>query len=126
MSKSISLILRHGWQPQVTEKQFRNAQVVPVLYSRNCRFWTPTSRHGAEAKPGVGLSQGHASTTPLLPIGLALAYCDARVRKEGLDLQLMMAALGEAGSVVRPWERAEDTLGGGMLVTTELRALNLR
>ncbi|PYV00698.1 MAG: hypothetical protein DMG26_14940 [Acidobacteria bacterium] len=74
----------------------------------------------------LAASVSWALTAPLLPIGLALAYCDARVRKEGFDLQLMMAHMGDAGSVVRPWERAEDTLGGGMLMTTELRALSLR
>ena len=31
--KAISLILRHGWHPQVTENHVRNAQVVPILYS---------------------------------------------------------------------------------------------
>ena len=34
-----------------------------------------------------------ALTGPLLTISLALAYYDARVRKEGFDLQVMMAAL---------------------------------
>ena len=32
--KAISLILRHGWQRRVTEKHVRNAQVVPIMYSR--------------------------------------------------------------------------------------------
>jgi hypothetical protein len=34
-----------------------------------------------------------AVSSPLLTIGTVLAYYDARVRKEGFDLQLMMAAL---------------------------------
>jgi hypothetical protein len=33
--KAISSILLHGWQRYVTEKHVRNAQVVPILYSRN-------------------------------------------------------------------------------------------
>ena len=40
-----------------------------------------------------------ALSAPLLMIGLALAYYDVRVRKEGLDLQLMMASLGEREAV---------------------------
>jgi len=36
-----------------------------------------------------------AATTPLFMIGFALAYYDLRVRKEGFDLQLMMAHLDE-------------------------------
>src|SRR2546426_4206562 len=40
-----------------------------------------------------------ALSAPLLMIGLALAYYDVRVRKEGLDLQLMMASLGERDAV---------------------------
>ena len=48
---------------------------------------------------------------PLLTIALTLVYYDLRVRKEGFDLQLMVAALGDpgsappsptAGSAVRP------------------------
>jgi hypothetical protein len=42
---------------------------------------------------------GHAFTGALLMIGLALLYYDIRVRKEGFDLQLMMATL-EAQSPV--------------------------
>src|SRR5690349_13259212 len=41
MSKSISLILRHGWRPKSTQKHTRNAQVVPILYSRSCTRDTP-------------------------------------------------------------------------------------
>ena len=36
-----------------------------------------------------------AVTSPLLMIGLALLYYDARVRKEGLDIQLIMDALDQ-------------------------------
>jgi len=36
---------------------------------------------------------GTALTGPIMIVGLALLYYDARVREEGLDLQLMMAAL---------------------------------
>jgi len=37
----------------------------------------------------------YAVTSPLLMIGLALLYYDTRVRKEGLDLQLIMEALDQ-------------------------------
>ena len=37
----------------------------------------------------------NAVTSPLLMIGLALLYYDARVRKEGLDIQLIMDALDQ-------------------------------
>ena len=36
---------------------------------------------------------GTTLTTPFLIIGLALMYYDARVREEGLDLELSLAAL---------------------------------
>lgn len=39
---------------------------------------------------------GTTITGPLMIVGLALLYYDARIREEGLDLQLMMAALDEA------------------------------
>ena len=45
----------------------------------------------------VAGSLSRALSGPLLTIGIALAYYDLRVRKEGFDLQLMVAALGEAG-----------------------------
>lgn len=32
-------------------------------------------------------------TAPIMIIGLALLYYDARIRDEGLDLQLMMSAI---------------------------------
>lgn len=38
---------------------------------------------------------GTAFTAPIMIIGLALLYYDARIRDEGLDLQLMMAAIDE-------------------------------
>lgn len=38
---------------------------------------------------------GQAATAPLLMIGLALLYYDTRVRKEGLDLQLIMEAIDQ-------------------------------
>ena len=55
-----------------------------------------------------------ALSAPLLMIGLALAYYDVRVRKEGLDLQLMMASLGEheavaAAAVAEPEAKFEKT-----------------
>ena len=36
--------------------------------------------------------------TPLMTIGVSLAYYDYRIRREALDLQMMMAALGPAAS----------------------------
>ncbi len=39
---------------------------------------------------------GSAVTTPLMIIALALFYYDLRIRKEGLDLQIMMASLDHA------------------------------
>jgi len=45
---------------------------------------------------------GHALTGPLLVIGLAVAYYDMRVCKEGFDLQLMMSELDSAGTGATP------------------------
>jgi hypothetical protein len=39
---------------------------------------------------------GTTLTTPFLIIGLALIYYDARIREEGLDLELTLAALDRA------------------------------
>ncbi|HLW79796.1 MAG TPA: hypothetical protein VKU44_09390, partial [Terriglobia bacterium] len=44
----------------------------------------------------ISAGAGGALAGPFLMIGLALAYYDTRVRKEGFDLQLMVAALGPA------------------------------
>jgi hypothetical protein len=41
---------------------------------------------------------GSTFTGPIMIIGLALLYYDVRIRKEGLDLQLMMATLDESGT----------------------------
>lgn len=41
----------------------------------------------------IAAAIGHAVTGPLLMIGLVLLYYDIRIRKEGFDLQVMMAAL---------------------------------
>lgn len=40
---------------------------------------------------------GQMFTAPIMIVGLALLYYDARVREEGLDLQMMMAALDSDG-----------------------------
>lgn len=40
-------------------------------------------------------------TSPFLVIGLALVYYDARIREEGFDLEVMMAAIEEAPDPVR-------------------------
>lgn len=42
---------------------------------------------------------GTALTGPIMIIGLALLYYDARIREEGLDLQMMMAALDATRAV---------------------------
>lgn len=41
---------------------------------------------------------GHTLTAPVLVIGVAVLYYDFRVRKEALDLQVMMSALDTPGS----------------------------
>jgi len=46
---------------------------------------------------GVVGTIGAAFTTPFLIIGLALIYYDARIRDEGLDLELTLAALDTPG-----------------------------
>ena len=40
---------------------------------------------------------GHTLTAPVLVIGVAVLYYDLRVRKEALDLQVMMSALDTPG-----------------------------
>ena len=40
---------------------------------------------------------GHTLTAPVLVIGVAVLYYDFRVRKEALDLQVMMSALDTPG-----------------------------
>jgi hypothetical protein len=54
---------------------------------------------------------GGALSGPFLMIALALAYYDARVRKEGFDLQVMMAALDQTfqgSTAARPVPPAES------------------
>lgn len=69
-------------------------------------FWVALAlvavRHGGvpfwlAAPMDVSAGIGAALSAPLLLIALALAYYDMRVRKEGFDLQLMMASLGPGG-----------------------------
>ena len=50
----------------------------------------------------VSAGAGGALAGPFLMIALALAYYDTRVRKEGFDLQLMMAALEKASVTPAP------------------------
>ena len=69
---------------------------VVVEAARNHRA-TPWLAYTADLAAGVS----GALSGPLLMIGLALAYYDVRVRKEGLDLQLMMASLGERDPTTR-------------------------
>jgi hypothetical protein len=66
---------------------FLVATMVVAIHNKGAApFWLniPTAIAG-----GIG----QALTGPLLMIGLALLYYDTRVRKEGLDLQLIMEAL---------------------------------
>ncbi|HUU14300.1 MAG TPA: DUF4234 domain-containing protein [Terriglobia bacterium] len=55
---------------------------------------------------------GGALSGPLLMIPLALLYYDLRVRKEGFDLEVMMAALdhGSPAAVLEPQTPADSTL----------------
>ncbi len=50
----------------------------------------------------IAAGLGQALTTPLVMIGLALLYYDARVRKEGFDLQLIMDTMDQHGIPARP------------------------
>jgi MFS family permease len=50
----------------------------------------------------VSAGAGGALAGPFLMIALALAYYDTRVRKEGFDLQLMMAALDQTSPAATP------------------------
>lgn len=52
---------------------------------------------------------GYAVTSPLLTIGLALLYYDARVRKEGFDIQLMMDALDQRAPHATALSAAEES-----------------
>jgi hypothetical protein len=61
----------------------------------------------------------YAVTSPLLMIGLALLYYDTRVRKEGLDLQLIMEALDQrpAQPVEQQAESAVELEESSVLLT---------
>lgn len=66
---------------------------------------------------------GAAATAPLLMISFVIAYYDLRVRKEGFDLQLMMAQLDEAApqgtrtqAVDEARERLEDSTVFGTII----------
>ena len=50
---------------------------------------------------------GHTLVAPVALIGLTLVYFDQRVRKEALDLQLLLehARTGEAGPRAERWAR---------------------
>jgi hypothetical protein len=57
---------------------------------------------------------------PILATGLTLFYFDQRVRKEGYDIEWMMAAAGLAGSAAQPYDTAIPTvpvIEGGPLAT---------
>jgi hypothetical protein len=64
-------------------------------------FFAAALMSGPETSAGLWLNVvgaifgtiGTTLTTPFLIIGLALMYYDARVREEGLDLELSLAAL---------------------------------
>ncbi len=69
---------------------------------------------------------GAAATAPLLMISFVIAYYDLRVRKEGFDLQLMMAHLDEAaplGATVRGGNEDIERLEDSSLLTTVLLTL---
>jgi hypothetical protein len=55
---------------------------------------------------------GSAITSPLMLIGFAVLYFDARIRKEAFDLQLMTEALEPARPVAAPVAGAPGTLRG--------------
>lgn len=65
---------------------------------------------GPETRTGFGLALvgtvlgaiATSFTGPIMIIGLALLYYDARIRDEGLDLQLMMAAMDEPAAAIEP------------------------
>jgi hypothetical protein len=67
-------------------------------------FFAAAMMSGPETSAGLWLGVigavfgtiGTTLTTPFLIIGLALMYYDARVREEGLDLELSLAALDRA------------------------------
>jgi len=67
-------------------------------------FFAAAMMSGPESTAGLWLSVvgamfgsiGTTLTTPFLIIGLALMYYDARVREEGLDVELSLAALDRA------------------------------
>ena len=73
----------------VLEAPFLVAAVVASSRARQLAFW---ANYGA----AFARSASGALSGPLLMLGLALAYYDIRVRKEGFDLQVMMASLGPA------------------------------
>lgn len=50
-----------------------------------------------------------AVAAPVMPIGLALAYYDIRVRQEALDLQMMMASLGPVSTPGAPSVASQST-----------------
>jgi hypothetical protein len=83
VSAVAALVLRAPFSIAVVVEAARNHQATPWL------------AYTADVAGGVS----GALSGPLLMIGLALAYYDVRVRKEGLDLQLMMASLGERDAV---------------------------
>jgi hypothetical protein len=72
-------------------------------------FWAGAALAGMESTAGFWIliggtimgAIGQMFTAPIMIVGLALLYYDARVREEGLDLQLMMAAL-DAGQPPHP------------------------
>lgn len=50
----------------------------------------------------IGGAIGSALTTPVMIIGLVVLYFDARVRKEALDVQVMMNALDQSDAATEP------------------------
>ncbi|MBI3663040.1 MAG: hypothetical protein HY234_08335 [Acidobacteria bacterium] len=73
---------------------FELAQTVLVGRGENAA-WLPTATL-------VGAFVGGVLIGPLATIAFSLFYYDCRIRKEALDLQMMMAALDQPGSAAAP------------------------
>ncbi len=68
---------------------------------------------------------GATATSPLLMISFAIAYYDLRVRKEGFDLQLMMAHLDETANTPLSTPAQPSAEGGDRLEESSISAMVL-
>jgi len=73
-----------------------------VLAISSATFKGHQARLALSVASAVSAGLGRTITGPLLAIGLAVAYYDMRVCKEGFDLQLMMSKLDSAGTGATP------------------------